>query len=188
MRACRTAFAIEKRGKKEMRFRGKTRTLVHIALLAALALALGALESVFTPILPPGAKAGLSNVVVMYAASVLGLPAALSIVAVKALFALATRGAVAFGMSFFGGLFSALVLWCLLRVFSGRMGLFGISVTGAAVHNLSQGVFALFLFGKAILPYLPILLLLSVPCGLLSGAILGAVRYLIKKHSDRVRK
>ena len=167
-----------------MRFRGKTRKTVYIALLAALALAIGALETVFTPILPPGVKVGLSNVVVMFAAASFGLPYALAIVALKALFALATRGVIAFGMSLCGGLLSATVLWLMFRFCSKKIGVLGISMVGAALHNLAQGVFALLVLGNAILAYLPILLLLSIPCGIVSGAALGAARYFIHKHSS----
>lgn len=157
-----------------MKIQNKTAYLAKMAALAALALALGTLEGVFTPVLPPGAKAGLSNIVTMYAAASLGLPSALVIVAVKAVFALLTRGVIAFGMSASGGVFSAIVLYFLFRVCKGKMGMLGISVLGAAVHNTAQGLFALLLFGRAMLAYLPILILLSLPSGLLTGTILYA--------------
>ena len=52
----------------------KTRVtrLCRLALLCALAIALSALEGIFTPLLPPFVKAGLSNVAVMLAAAFLG--------------------------------------------------------------------------------------------------------------------
>lgn len=165
-----------------MRFKKQTVYLCRLAVLSALALALSALEGVFTPVLPPGAKAGVSNIVTMYAAASLGLPAALTIALAKALFALLTRGVVAFGMSFVGGVLSATVLFLLFRYAKGKMGTLGVSVAGAAVHNAAQGLFALLIFGKAILAYLPILLLLSLPSGVLTGAIMHAL------HSVRYRK
>ena len=54
-------------------------------LLAALALSFSFLEGLIPPIpvLPPGAKLGLSNIVVLYAAGSLGLPAALFLACLK---------------------------------------------------------------------------------------------------------
>ena len=87
--------------------------------LSALALALSAAEGFFTPVLPPGAKAGVSNIVVMYAAASLGLPSALVIALAKATFALLTRGVIAFGMSAAGGVLSALTLFFLFTYYTG---------------------------------------------------------------------
>ena len=126
-----------------MALRNATVKTVRIALLAALAIALGVLESVFTPVLPPGVKAGISNIAVMLAAAYIGLPSALLIALAKAVFALITRGVVAFGMSFCGGMLSALLLWLLFRYAKERIGILGISMLGAFTHNLAQGVFAL---------------------------------------------
>ena len=161
---------------KGMTFENATVKTVRVALLAALALALGVLEGVFTPILPPGVKAGISNIAVMLAAAHMGLCPALAIVFAKAVFALVTRGVIAFGMSFCGGMLSALLLWILFRFAKEHIGILGISMLGAFTHNLAQGVFALCVFGSAILAYLPILVLLSVPCGLVSGAATAAIR------------
>ncbi len=154
---------------------GRIRRITRFALLAALALALSVLENVFSPILPPGAKAGLSNIVVMLAAASYGLFPALLIALLKAVYALLFRGVLAFFMSLCGGVFSVLVLRLLFLVWRGRVGLVGISMVGAFAHNAAQGAVALVLFGKALLAYIPILLLLSVPSGIITGAVLGAV-------------
>ena len=161
--------------------RKQTRYITRLALLSALALALSVLEGVFTPILPPGAKAGISNVVTMYAAAYLGLPSALFIVLVKAVFALVTRGVIAFGMSASGGVLSALTLFFLFRFAKRKMGALGISVLGAAVHNTAQGIFALCIFGKAMLAYLPILILLSLPAGTVTGTIMYATLGILRR-------
>ncbi|MBQ4603463.1 MAG: Gx transporter family protein, partial [Clostridia bacterium] len=71
------------------------------AILCALALALSFLESLLPPIpfLPPGAKPGFSNIIIMFAAGSLGLPQTLMIVLVKGGFAFVTRGVTAGIMS-----------------------------------------------------------------------------------------
>ena len=86
----------------------KAEHIALIGLLGALALVLGILENLLPPLpgMPPGAKAGLSNLVTMFAAGAIGLPAALFIAAIKGLFAFLTRGVSAGLMSLCGGLLS----------------------------------------------------------------------------------
>lgn len=88
---------------------GTARRAALLGLLAALAVALSFLEGLL-PVIPiPGAKLGLSNIVIMYALTSLNLPCALALAAVKAAFAL-LRGGTAFFMSLAGGLLSTLVM------------------------------------------------------------------------------
>ena len=84
---------------------------------AALAIVLSALENLIPPLpmMPPGAKLGLSNIVTMFAAGTFGLIPALAIALLKALFAGATRGVTALLMSLAGG-FSARWLWAFCSV------------------------------------------------------------------------
>lgn len=170
-----------------MRKVGRTRRIARFALLAALSLSLSALENIFAPILPPGAKAGLSNIVVMFAATSYGLPAALLLAGLKAVYALLVRGVMAFLMSFFGGVFSAVTLWLLFRFARRRVGLLGISMAGALVHNAAQGCVALAVFGSSLLGYIPILLLLSLPSGMITGALFGSILKL-QEYRQAVKK
>ena len=160
----------------------KTRiyTLCRVALLCAAAIALSVLEGVFTPVLPPGAKAGLSNTVVMLAASLFGLFHALAVVLFKAVFALLTRGTVSAFLSLVGGLSSALLLFLLFRR-ARRLGVLGISTLGAVTHSLFQLLGSYLLYGAAIFAYAPLLLLLSLPSGLVTAALLRAVTPLFEK-------
>ena len=170
-----------------MRKRVSVNQITRLALLAALALALSALEGIFTPALPPGAKAGLSNIVVMLAASSMGLPSALALAIVKALYALLMRGALAFFMSLAGGVASALVLYLLFRL-PERFGTLDIGMAGAAVHNAMQGAVALIVLGKAVLGYLPLLLVLSLPAGLITGALHSALSHIVRRRDLPERK
>ena len=125
----------------------KTERIALIGLLGALALVLGILENLLPPLpgMPPGAKAGLSNLVTMFAAGAIGLPAALFIAAIKGLFAFLTRGVSAGLMSLCGGLLSTLIMGILWKktkftpVFIGVCGAFG--------HNLAQLLVALWMTG-----------------------------------------
>ena len=144
----------------------KTERIALIGLLGALALVLGILENLLPPLpgMPAGAKSGLSNLVTMFAAGTIGLPAALFIVAIKGLFAFLTRGVSAGLMSLCGGLLSTLIMGILWKktkftpVFIGVCGAFG--------HNLAQLLVALWLTGFGALGYIPALALYSVVCGI----------------------
>ena len=76
--------------------KGKAGHVAFTGILAALALALSFLEGLLPPLpmMPPGAKLGLSNIATMYAAGSLGLPSALFLAVFKGLFSLMTRGVV----------------------------------------------------------------------------------------------
>lgn len=160
--------------------------LVRLALLSALAIALSLLEGIFTPLLPPGAKAGLSNTATMLAASVLGLPSALFITLIKAGFALLTRGALSFCLSLAGGVASALVLWLLFR-YARRMGVLGISILGALTHTLTQLFVSSLLYGAAVFAYAPLLILLTLPAGGITAALLRGTETVFRKIS-RINK
>ncbi len=165
----------------------RARDLARLGLLCAMAIGLSALDGLFSPLLPPGARAGLSNTVVMLAAGSLGLLPALAIVLFKAVFALMTRGAIASLLSLAGGVASALLLFFLFR-YARFLGLFGISILGALCHSLTQLAVSLLLYGTAILAYAPVLVLLSVPGGLITAALLGTAEALLhrvqKKYYD----
>lgn len=141
-------------------------------LLAALALTLSMLEGMLPPIpgMPPGAKLGLSNVVMMYAAGTLGLPWALALALIKGGFALLTRGGTAGVMSLSGGLFSTLCSWMLLKKTRASLALTGIC--GALAHNAGQLMVAFALMGPAVWTYAPVLGAVSVVTGLLTGMML----------------
>ena len=165
--------------------------IAFTGLLAALALALSFLEGLLPPLpaLPPGAKLGLSNIAVMYAAGTLGLPSALFLAVFKGLFALMTRGAAAGIMSLSGGICSAFLLWLLLT--KTRVSLGAVGVCGALCHNGAQLCAAYFLTGTSVLFYVPFLLLFGVLTGLLTGLVLKVTAKpleMLQEHLGLLRK
>lgn len=161
--------------------------LCRMALLCALAIALSALEGIFTPLLPPFAKAGLSNVAVMLAAAFMGLPSAVAVALFKAAFALLTRGAVAALFSLSGGIPSALLLWLLFR-YVRALGVLGISVLGALTHSAFQLFVSVLLYGSAAWFYAPMTLLLALPSGVITAALLSAGEHLFLHYIPQNRK
>lgn len=153
---------------------GTARRAALLGLLAALAVALSFLEGLL-PVIPiPGAKLGLSNIVIMYALTSLNLPCALALAAVKAAFAL-LRGGTAFFMSLAGGLFSTLVMAGALRLFRNRVSFIGVGILGAVAHNGGQLAAAMLLLSPALIGYGPWLLLLAVAAGTVTGLTLNIV-------------
>lgn len=150
--------------------------LARCGMLCAVALMAAAVEQMLPalPMLPPGVKPGVANVVVMAAAELLGSGAALAVVGVKALFALATRGAMAGIMSLAGGLLSGAVMILLLR--GHRFGAIGVGVAGAAAHHCAQIAVAGALLTVACRNYLPVMLLLAIVTGTMTGVLYGLLR------------
>lgn len=167
----------------------KTRVVAFNGLLGALALVLSALEGMLPPIpvLPPGAKLGLSNLVTMYAAGTVGLGPALCIAVLKGLFAGVTRGFMAMLMSLAGGMVSTLVMWLLLQIQGKPFGMIGLGVAGALSHNGAQLGVAALLTTPAIAWYIPWMLFFGVCSGILTGLVLRAVMPLLDKRRPGFR-
>ena len=154
------------------------------AILCALALSLGFLESMIPPLpfFPPGAKPGFSNIITMFAAGSLGFPTAAAIALVKGLFAFVTRGVTAGIMSLSGGLLSATAMFLLMRYAGRYLGMVGISAVCAVVHNMGQLAAAVFITGTAdVINYAPALALFGIMTGALTGIILGSVMPALQK-------
>lgn len=145
-----------------------------LGLLGALAIALSSLEGLLPPLpmTPPGFKLGLSNLVCLFAAGSLGLPAALFLAVLKGAFALLTRGVSAGLLSLSGAVLSTIVSFLLLRK---KFSLRRVGICGALAHNAAQLGCAWALTSSAVLWYAPMLFLLSVLSGLLTGTVLKLI-------------
>lgn len=165
----------------------KNYNVALVAILCALALCMGFLESLIPPIplLPPGAKLGFSNIITMFAAGSLGLPSALFIAVIKGGFAFITRGATAGIMSLSGGILSAAAMFLLMKYARKVLGLIGISVICALCHNAGQLGAAIFITDTAsIVYYAPALALFGIVTGAVTGVILRAVIPALEKISN----
>ncbi len=158
-----------------------TKRLTLTALLASLALVLSFVEGQFI-IIPacPGVKLGLSNIAVMFSLLFIDRKTAFGIAVVKALFALATRGAMAGALSLTGGVFSIAVISLLLLYKGATLSL--ISLSGALSHNLAQFTLVRFVYGGAsFLPYLPLLIVAGAVFGIMNALLLKAVTPAFRK-------
>jgi len=158
--------------------RTDTHSLTLLSLLFALSIALTAVEYMIPPIpmLPPGVKLGLSNIVTMYCLFFLGKKSAFTIVVLKSGFVFLIRGVTSFLLSISGGVLSALVMMALLMISSKSISYLVISIAGAITHNIGQLVTASFLLGTGmVLAYLPLLLVSGIIMGNVTGALLRLV-------------
>ena len=155
-----------------------TKQLIYCAILIALALVLSYFER-FIPLQMivglPGIKLGLANVVTLMALYFLGKRSAFTILGIRC-----------FLGSFFGGGFSGLafsltggMLALLVMTLMRRVKLFsvyGVSVLGAAAHNIGQIGVAMILMGSVyVTGYLPYLLIVSIFTGMATGSICAGV-------------
>lgn len=154
-----------------MREQHNLHRLTVTGLLAALALALSFLEGLLPPLPIPGARFGLANVAVMYALTGVSLPCAAGITVAKTLFAL-LRGGTACLMSAAGGGLALLVMALVWRLLREHISPLGLGILGAVAHNAGQWGVAFLLFGPAMWYYAPVLLLLAVPAGCITGLTL----------------
>lgn len=151
-----------------------TKKLALCAVLTALALGLSVMENLFPIPLPlPGVKLGLANIVTLFALYTLGAGAALAILVARCLLgSLFAGNASALLFSLLGGLFAMLVMIVLRR--SGRLSVYGVSIGGAAAHNIGQiGAAMIALGSPMVLGYLPWLLAISLLTGTLTGFVVS---------------
>lgn len=170
------------RHKKE---EGAAHKVALMGLLFAAALSLSFLEDMLPvlPMLPPGFKLGLSNIITMYTLMILGSRQGWIMVFLKSGFVLITRGAVAGGMSLTGGVVSVMVMLLILRVLRDRKDYLILSIFGAAAHNIGQILLAATLLGTTLVfTYLPVVLL----TGIIMGLITGKIFQIIFPHINRI--
>lgn len=151
-----------------------TKKLALCAVLTALALGLSTLESLFpvSVLVPlPGIKLGLANIVTVFALYRLGdIPALAILIARCLLGAMFAGNASALLFSLMGGVQAMLTMIVLRRVRG--LSVYGVSIAGAAAHNIGQICAAMVVLGgTAVLGYLPVLLGVSLITGTLTGFV-----------------
>lgn len=148
-----------------------------MGMLFAMAMALSFAESLLPvlPMLPPGFKLGLSNIVTMYTLFVLGTRKGFAIAVLKSFFVLLTRAPIAAFMSLCGGLLSVLCMALCSRVKGLGKDYMLLSVIGALAHNLGQLLASVTYTGTVMFYYLPVLVVSGVIMGIVTGAMLRVV-------------
>ena len=148
----------------------KTKSIARFSLLCAMALVLGYFER-FIPVAPgiPGVKLGLANTVLLYAVYLMGAKSAMLLMLAKVVlsgFLFAGLSGMLYSLA--GGLLSLCVMLLLSRLKD--VGIIGVSVGGAVSHNIGQiAVACMVVESRAVLGYLPVLMISAVITGTLTG-------------------
>ncbi len=149
----------------------KTKKIAIMAIFVAIGLVFQYVESYFAPVNIPGGKLGLANMVSIINIFMFGGVNATLIAVLRAMLGCLLFGGVsAIPYSVLGAFFAVLSMWGAKKWLYPKTSMIGISIIGAAVHNISQIIVAVLVFSSwYVLSYLPGLLIIAVICGAATG-------------------
>lgn len=163
----------------------KTRKMVFVAILTSLALVISLFEHYFpVSVGIPGAKLGLSNLVILTAIAAFGPKEGFTIAILKSFLLMLLTGAVtSFFYSLAGAILASLAMSLSLRFLVPPLSLVGVSELGAFAHNLGQVLVAAFVLdNSSIFYYLPIMTLV----GAASGLFIGLAAHQVTNHLKNI--
>lgn len=146
--------------------------MVFLSILVAIGLALSVVESAIPlPIMIPGARLGLSNMVVLVTLVIFGLKEGILVAILKSIVLMLVTGSVSsFIYSLSGAILSSVSMSFSYKYTSNIFSLIGISIIGALFHNFAQVSMASLMMGNIrIYTYLPFLMLISLFTGYFVG-------------------
>ena len=158
--------------------------IATLAVLCAMGLIMFMVESLFPPLILPGAKMGLSNIFSMLTLFLLGPTEAFVLVIIRTVLGSMFTGNMSTLMySLTAGVVSVVVSSALVQFAYPRVSIVAISVVSAIMHNVTQNVvFCLVSNTPEMFSYMPWLALL----GILAGVIVGfAVWFILKAIPTR---
>ena len=147
--------------------------LTLYANLMAIAIILNIVETWVNVIPVPGAKIGLANIITVIVLVIYKPSDSIVFVILRVIFVSILTGKLfnpIFYMSLAGGLAASVSMVIILK--TDFFGLLGISVIGSITHTIGQIIMGIFVVGSiAVLSYLPIMLAISIPAGVVTGII-----------------
>lgn len=165
------------------------RRLIFLSLLVAIGLGLGLVESMMPlPFIAPGAKLGLSNMVILITLIVFDFKDALAVGILKSLvLTLVTGSVTSLFYSLSGSVLSCLTMYIIYKYFSNIFSLIGVSIFGAMAHNFAQVLVACLMMNNfRIFSYLPVLQLTSLFTGYFVGLTSKFAVNNLKKSFDKI--
>lgn len=147
----------------------KTKRLVLLAMLTAVAMILSYVESLLPSVGIPGVKMGLANIAVIFALFRFSWKEAAALSLVRVVLVSLLFGSVGAMLYSLAGAVLSLAVMALLRRID-RFSTVGISVAGGVAHNAGQILMAmLILQTRQLLGYLPVLAVSGIAGGVLTG-------------------
>lgn len=153
-----------------------------LAMLIAISMCIFIIEAqIPLPVPFPGVKAGLSNIIVLVTLILLGKREAFIVLILRVVLSSLITG---HGMlySLAGGIFAFLMMAVLQKPLKNYIWV--LSIFSAISHNTGQITVAVFLMGKAMLSYYPVLII----SGIITGAFTGIVAQTVILKSNYVKK
>ncbi|MBQ8161667.1 MAG: Gx transporter family protein [Clostridia bacterium] len=154
------------------------------AMLLAVMLVLGWLESMLPSLGVPGIKLGLSNSILIFAVYMLDIPTTFILMTLKVVLSGLMFGGVSAMMYAFAGGLMSLTGMTLLHLIPGIHPV-PVSMAGGMLHNAGQTIMAILILHTpdAIMGYLGLLMITGLVCGTLTGTAASQVmRHLKSAH------
>ena len=149
-----------------------------MAILLALAIALGIAESFIPSAWIPGLKPGFANIVICLTLYEFGIPEAAFIDLARVLVVALLRGTflqMGFWMSFAGAM-SSLIIMIIGKYVLRMLTVVGVSALGGLTHSFAQVVVgAIFMESTAVFYYYPFMMLISLATGILVGIVVDRI-------------
>ena len=163
-----------------------TRKIVRLSMLLSLSIVLSLIEGmipIFSNVIP-GVKLGLANIVIVFVLYLYSFKEAIYVSIARVLLVGLLRTGL-FSIVFFFSLSGALLSIIFMYLFKKmNFSIIGVSVIGSISHSIGQVIIAiLFLNNINVIYYLPYLLLLSIP----TGIIVGISSKEVLKHYNKVK-
>lgn len=163
----------------------KIRELVFTALLVSIALAVSLVENMIPlPFVVPGAKLGLSNMIILVTLLIFGFKRGFQVAVLKSvLLMLVTGFGPSFLYSFTGAMFSTCMMGLALRFAKQAFSTVGVSIIGAVAHNFAQVTVASYVLGSVMVyTYFPFLTFV----GMVTGYFVGLGAHNVSSHLKKI--
>ena len=161
----------------------KTRKIVYLALLSALAIILHTVDHYLSAPLPFGVKLGIANIISLLVIDIYGAKEMFIVNFFRVMVSSLLVGNImsyVFFMSCGGVLLSSIALALLKKLTD--LPMVSVSIISAVFHNIGQIiVISLVISSQAVIPYIFVLLAASIPTGVLTGMVAIEVLKRIKK-------
>ena len=159
----------------------KTKKIIIMALLLAIALTIFMIEAQIPPIVPiQGVKLGLANIITLVIMYYIGSKEVVCILLMRITIGSIFSGQIiSFSYSLIGGILCLIAMLVFKNIFKGNVYIPLVSVIGAVAHNIGQILVAVFLTNSTkIFYYLPILIL----SGIITGFFIGYIVYYLSRR------
>lgn len=157
----------------------KLKKLVRLSMLISLSVVISIIES-YIPILNnivPGLRLGLSNIIILFVLYKYNFKNSLYVSIVRViLVGLLRTGlfSISFWFSLSGAIFSIVFMYIAKKI--KLLSVVGVSVVGSISHSIGQIFIAIFILkNNNVIYYLPYLLILSIPTGVITGLITNKI-------------